>query len=176
MPPSSVCTHAHALPLSACAFIDHHAWTRLHVSECGRAVHACASGAVSYGAADRVMHCRGPEKDRIPRESCRGRGSLHLTPLGAVTGSRWIIGISTPPGIKCFNYDYYRNAAELRITNCCFVSRYSRYCATRFLSPMLSGELFLFFSFFFFEVIVEDCKWFGSIEEFFWVVTLSFKW
>ena len=34
--------------------------------------HACASAAVSYGAADRVMHCRGTEKDRIPRESNRG--------------------------------------------------------------------------------------------------------
>lgn len=27
---------------------------------------------MSYGAADRVMHCRGTEKDRIPRESSRG--------------------------------------------------------------------------------------------------------
>lgn len=41
-----------------------------------------ASGAVSYGAADRVMHCRGPEKDRIPRESCREGMILTPHPVG----------------------------------------------------------------------------------------------
>lgn len=39
--------------------------------------HACASAAVSYGAADRVMHCRGTEKDQIPRESNRGALTPH---------------------------------------------------------------------------------------------------
>lgn len=170
MPPSRVCAHAHALPSVRVRVYwpprVSNARTRLHVSECGRAVHACASGAVSYGAADRVMHCRGPEKDRIPRESCRGRGSLHLTPLGAVTGSRWIIGISTPPGIKCFNYDYYRNAAELRITNWCCVSGYSGCNAIR-IDHVERGVVF----FFSFRDNREGCGWsLGSIEEYFWVL------
>lgn len=56
----------HACPTYTCAFARPSVWTS-------------ASRAVSYGAADRVMHSRRTEKDQIPWES--NGNPLHLTPL-----------------------------------------------------------------------------------------------
>lgn len=99
------------------------------VSTCAR---VCDGGELrGCGQSDALPWNReGPDPTGIEREP------LHLTPLASVTGGRWIIGISTPPGIKCFNYDYYRNATEW----CRACTRYSRLqTATRDSSLHIAG-------------------------------------
>lgn len=78
-------------------------------------------------------------------------------------GARWIIGISTPTGIKCFNYDYYRNAAEL----CAIVHRDDTWEPRRgnlWISWCTSGRgvifvSFRFFSSFFFLIDTESSSY-----------------
>lgn len=158
------CVHAHPLRVCVRVYWPPRVSTFTRVRECGwTRVRERRGELRGCGQSDALPWTReGPDPAGIV-PGWRG-WSLHLTPSGAVTGSRWIIGISTPPAIKCFNYDYYRNSPrnyELRIVQ-----------RDTWEPPQCRAEGY-FPPPLFFEVIgmsrdVDLRVWFRPIEQYFW--------